>query len=70
MKKRKLLGDAIRERRIELGYSQEGFAQAHGIERARYGRIERGEANLTLDKVFELCELLEIAPSDLFRAIK
>jgi transcriptional regulator with XRE-family HTH domain len=41
-------------------HSQEGSAQWAGIERARYGRIERGEMNLTIDKLLELSAHLNI----------
>ena len=56
----------VRMRRLELGYSQEDFAQTAGIERSRYGRIERGEMNLTLQSLFALAEHLDIDPARLF----
>jgi transcriptional regulator with XRE-family HTH domain len=42
------LGNALRERRSALGYSQESFADKIGMHRAYYSAIERGEKNLTL----------------------
>ena len=44
-------GNAVRRLRIEAGFSQEGFAAAIGIDRGYYGRIERGEVNLSLDNI-------------------
>lgn len=66
---KKKVGEAIRRRRKELGYSQERFAAFAGIERARYGRIERGEMNLTLEKIFELAAFLDIHPFLLLKDI-
>lgn len=42
------LGNALRERRSALGYSQESFADKIEMHRAYYSAIERGEKNLTL----------------------
>lgn len=42
------LGAAIRERRTELGFSQETFADSIRMHRAYYSTIERGERNLTM----------------------
>ena len=63
------VGATVRRRRKELGYSQERFAAWAGIERARYGRIERGELNLTLEKYFELAGHLMIEPYRLMKDI-
>jgi transcriptional regulator with XRE-family HTH domain len=59
------VGFNVRMRRLELGYSQEDFAQTAGIERSRYGRIERGEVNLTIQSLFALAEHLEVDPAKL-----
>lgn len=64
-----MVGDAIRRRRKELGYSQEGFAQYALIERARFGRIERGEVNLTLESLFYIAAHLDLAPSEILNGI-
>lgn len=47
-KAQKQLGEAIRNRRQELDYSQDSFADHIGMHRAYYSAIERGERNLTL----------------------
>lgn len=66
---RKKVGAAIAGRRKELGYSQERFAQFARIDRGRYGRIERGEVNLTLESLFILAANLDIKPSLLLKDI-
>lgn len=43
------LGNEIRKMREGRGYSQNEFAEICGISRAYYGRIERGEYNVTVD---------------------
>lgn len=63
------MGAAIRKRRKELGFSQEKFAQSVGIDRGRYGRIERGEVNLTLASLFSLAAELDIPPHLLVRHV-
>ncbi len=49
------LGRAIRTRRKSLGFTEEGFADHIGMNRTRYGIIERGKAHglriLALDHI-------------------
>lgn len=60
------LGCAIRERRKEIGLSQEALADASGIDRAHMGKIERGERNVTVLNVLRIAAALNIAASTLF----
>ena len=39
----KKFGDAVRDRRLQLGVSQDALAYAAEIDRSYVGRIERGE---------------------------
>lgn len=59
------LGRSIRARRKELGISQEALALQSGIDRSHFGRIERGERNLTLLNLLRICEALELTASSL-----
>lgn len=43
------LGLVVRTRREALPLNQERFADSISMHRAYYGRIERGQANLTLE---------------------
>lgn len=64
-------GMRVREMREEYGYSQEAFAQEAGIDRSYYGRIERGDANLTLKQIAAIAERFGITIPELFgRPIK
>ena len=53
-------GKRVREVRRNKGISQERLAEMAGIDRSYMGNIERGEKNVTLKKVYEICEALEI----------
>lgn len=53
-----ILGTRIRERRRELGMSQEGLAHAACLDRSYIGRVERGEQNLTFVALVRLCRAM------------
>lgn len=60
-------GLAVRERRKELGYSQEGFGDVCGIDRSYMGGIERGEHNLALVNILKIVRALKVEPSEFFK---
>ena len=60
-------GTAVRRRRTELGYLQEGFGDACGIDRSYMGGIERGEHNLALVNILKIVQALGVQPSEFFR---
>ena len=62
----KKVGAAIRLLREQQGYSQESFAQWAQIERARYGKIERGQLNISLRVLKELGAYLNVNPGVFF----
>jgi transcriptional regulator with XRE-family HTH domain len=62
---RMVLGGLVRRRRVELGYTQEGFAHAFGIDRSYLADIERGARNPGIDNVEKLLRALGIKPTDL-----
>lgn len=62
-------GRAIRELRKERGLSQEAFADLAGIDRSYMGHIERGKKNVTLTKVYQIANALQIPVSSLFEKI-
>lgn len=53
-------GKKMREIRKNKGISQEKLAEMAGIDRSYMGNIERGEKNITLKKVYEICDALDI----------
>jgi transcriptional regulator with XRE-family HTH domain len=60
-------GEAIRQRRKALGYSQEAFGDACGIDRSYMGGIERGEHNLALINILKIVDALGVQPSEFFK---
>lgn len=59
------LGARIRATRTSTGLSQEEFAYRAGVDRSYVGKIERGEVNITVDKLYKLAQVLGCAPQDL-----
>lgn len=59
-------GNNLKKFRETQGYSQEEFATLCKISRAYYGRIERGEHSVTIEKCARIAQALGIHISDLF----
>ena len=59
------LGKKIRTTRREIGLSQEAAAYESGLDRGYVGRIERGETNITVVKLLQISDALEISMRDL-----
>lgn len=65
----KALGANIRSKRKEIGISQDGLALECGVDRSYMGRIERGEVNITVEKLYVIsrtlgCEAASLLPPD------
>ena len=58
-------GKRVREVRKAKGISQEKLAELANIDRSYMGNIERGEKNVTLKKVYEICDALKVDISEL-----
>ncbi|KFZ36516.1 XRE family transcriptional regulator [Shewanella mangrovi] len=52
-------GAKLRDKRNALGLSQDKMALLAEMDRSYAGRIERGEVNITLEKAYQLAEVLE-----------
>ncbi|TCB60964.1 helix-turn-helix domain-containing protein [Acinetobacter terrae] len=59
------IGQLIRSKRLERNITQEMLSLQCGIDRSYMGRIERGEVNLTVEKLYEIATVLEISAKDL-----
>ena len=59
-------GLAIKQRRQEIGISQEVLAERAGLHRTYIGDIERGARNLSLENIEKIAKALQISISDLF----
>jgi transcriptional regulator with XRE-family HTH domain len=58
-------GRAVREVRVERGFSQEVFAARVKLDRSYFGAIERGEYNVSYLTVLKIARGLGIHPAEL-----
>ncbi len=65
-----VLGVVIRQKRALLGFSQEAFADAAGIDRSYLGGIERGEHNFAMINLFKIAKALGITVTELLQEAK
>jgi transcriptional regulator with XRE-family HTH domain len=56
------VGEKIRLQRLTKNFSQEYMAFMLDISQAAYSKIERGETVLTLPRVYEIAEILQVSP--------
>ena len=64
-----LVGENIRQQRRKVGINQEKLALMAEIDRSYMGRIERGEVNITLEKLYLLCSVLLCEPTQLLPSL-
>lgn len=58
------IGDRIKSRRIELGYTQELLATKLGYKtKGSVAKIENGEQSLTPERLYDIAKVLETSPS-------
>lgn len=62
----KSLGLNIAFYRKRSGFSQSKLAELVGISRTHMSRIETADCAVSLDVVFNLCEVLGVKPKDMF----
>ncbi len=58
-------GQRVRALRKEKGLSQEALAALADIDRSYMGHIERGEKNITLTKIYQISDALQVRVSSL-----
>jgi len=64
------IGKKIRELRKLKGFSQEGFAMEAGLGRTYYGRVERGEQNISIQNLIQIAITLHVEVADLVPSLK
>ena len=62
-------GKRVRQRRNDLGLTQEDLAHRAGLHWTFVGQVERGRRNLTLHNILKLAAALELDPSELVRGV-
>lgn len=68
MFRRQAFGSAVRDRRKELGLSQDKLAERAGIDRQSINRFENSKFSPSLDTVWKVAEALEMPLNDLMAA--
>ncbi len=58
------IGERLRCRRQELGYSQEYTSELAGLHPTYIGQVERGEKNLTIESLAKICVALDLPMED------
>ena len=58
------IGQLIRKQRTQKSITQESLALQCGIDRSYMGRIERGEVNLTVEKLYEIASVLGVSAKE------
>jgi transcriptional regulator with XRE-family HTH domain len=58
-------GEKVREKRTELGLSQEELAERAGVHRTYIGMIERAEKNITLENIEKISKALKTSLHEL-----
>ena len=64
-----IVGQRLRLRRQELGYSQELTSEKAGLHPTYIGQVERGEKNATIESIEKICIALDFPLEDLFNKI-
>ncbi|MEN9511356.1 MAG: hypothetical protein RLZZ370_1175 [Bacteroidota bacterium] len=61
------LGDKVKRIREMKGMKQESVARELGLSTGGYGRIERGETSLSLDRLEKIARALDVSAMDILR---
>lgn len=54
-----LIGDQIRKKRIDKGYSQQFLADSIGVSQSKFNRIENGKSDISINALIIVCEVLD-----------
>ncbi len=61
------IAEKIRKLREVKGYKQETVAKRMGLTTNGYGKIERGESSITLDRLEQIAQVLEVSTLDILQ---
>lgn len=66
---RKKLGQRIKEKRLQLGLSQEKFTLSINMDRTYFASIEKGKRNISILNIEKIAKGLNISLSELFQEL-
>ena len=61
------IAEKIRKLREIKGFKQETMAKRMGLTTNGYGKIERGESSITLDRLEQIAQVLEVSTLDILQ---
>ncbi len=64
------IGKKIRDIRKAKGFSQEEFAAEAQLGRGYYGRVERGEQNISIQNLIQIALTLQVEVSELVPSLR
>lgn len=64
------LGKIIKQKRKDIGISQENFAYKIGMDRTYYSSIENGKHNISILQIEKIANGLDITISELLQDLK
>ena len=64
------IGKKIREMRKLKGFSQEDFAAEAQLGRTYYGRVERGEQNISIQNLIQIALTLQVEVKELIPPLR
>ncbi|MFT8890121.1 MAG: helix-turn-helix transcriptional regulator [Ethanoligenens sp.] len=62
----KIIGERLRNYRLQSGYSQDVLAERAGVHPTYIGQLERGEKNATLESIEKIAQALNLPLEKLF----
>lgn len=65
----RVFGERVRQRRLELGLSQEAAAVRCGIHWTQLGKVERGQRSLRLETIVKIADGLDVDPGVLVNGL-
>lgn len=66
---RKKSGQRIKEKRLQLGLSQEKFALSINMDRTYFASVEKGKRNISILNIEKIAKGLNISLSELFQEL-
>lgn len=64
------IGKRIKAMRKDKGFSQEGFASKADLGRTYYGRVERGEQNISIQNLIQIALTLGVEVGELIPPLR
>lgn len=62
-----LIGNKIKDLRLKKGFSQEKLAELSNLHRTYIGMVERGERSITVKRLKQILESLDLTLEEFFR---